>query len=168
MPPRRVIQGGGVTLETETELGRAGVGEKARFAGYLRVPLVEDPGSFAVRGGIFDVWPSSADAPVRAELYGDLVMALRTFDPEDQRTLDEVKRVVVPPATEAVQEPKSEARAKEALRALCDNVDYPTTKARALIDDIATGARSSARKATCRSPTSSSRCSTISAPTTCC
>jgi transcription-repair coupling factor (superfamily II helicase) len=139
VPPQRVIKGSGVTIEAESELDVPALAKRLDLAGYLRVPLVEDPGSFAVRGGIFDVWPSSADAPVRAELYGDLVMALRTFDPEDQRTLNEVRSVVVPPATEAVQEAKGEARAKEALRALCDAVDYPTTKARALIDDIAAG-----------------------------
>jgi transcription-repair coupling factor (superfamily II helicase) len=139
VPPKRVIRESGVTIEAESELDVPALAKRLDLAGYLRVPLVEDPGSFAVRGGIFDVWPSSADAPVRAELYGDLVMALRTFDPEDQRTLNEVRAVVVPPATEAVQEAKGEARAKEALRALCDAVDYPTTKARALIDDIAAG-----------------------------
>ncbi len=139
VPPRRVIRESGAVLEVETELDPLKLAQKLDLAGYLRVPLVEDPGSFAVRGGIFDVWPSSAAAPVRAELYGDLVMALRSFDPEDQRTLGEVRTVLVPPATEAVQEPKSEARAKETLRALCDAFDYPTTKARALIDDIAAG-----------------------------
>jgi transcription-repair coupling factor (superfamily II helicase) len=139
VPPRRVIKEGGARIETDSELDVAALAKRLDLAGYLRVPLVEDPGSFAVRGGIFDVWPSSADAPVRAELYGDLVMGLRTFDPEDQRTLDEVRSVLIPPATEAVQEPKSEVRAKEALRNLCDEVDYPTTKARALIDDIASG-----------------------------
>lgn len=139
VPPRRIIKASGIVLEAEAEVDVVALGKQLDLAGYLRVPLVEDPGSFAIRGGIFDVWPSSADAPVRAELYGDLIMALRLFDPEDQRTLDEVKRVIVPPATEAVQEPKSEARAREALRALCDSVDFPTTKARALIDDIASG-----------------------------
>ncbi len=139
VPPRRVIKESGVTLAAETELDVPALAKRLDLAGYLRVPLVEDPGSFAVRGGIFDVWPGGAEAPVRAELYGDLVMGLRTFDPEDQRTLDELKSIVVPPATEAVQEPKGEARAKEALRALCDHFDYPTTKARALIDDIASG-----------------------------
>ena len=139
VPPRRVIKDSGVTIAAETELDVPALAKRLDLSGYLRVPLVEDPGSFAVRGGIFDVWPSSADAPVRAELYGDLVMGLRTFDPEDQRTLDEVKSIVVPPATESVQEPKGEARAKEALRNLCDAVDYPTTKARALIEDIASG-----------------------------
>jgi len=139
VPPRRVIQHGGARLEAETEIDVQALAKNLDLAGYLRVPLVEDPGSFAVRGGIFDVWPSSADAPVRAEIDGDILMALRTFDPEDQRTLEQIASVIVPPATEAVQEPKSEARAKETLRALCDSVDYPTTKARALIDDIASG-----------------------------
>jgi transcription-repair coupling factor (superfamily II helicase) len=139
VPPRRVIKEGGARIDVDSEIDVPALAKKLDLAGYLRVPLVEDPGSFAVRGGIFDVWPSSAEAPVRAELYGDLVMGLRTFDPEDQRTLSEVKSVLVPPATEAVQEPKGEARAREALRNLCDSVDYPTTKARALIDDIASG-----------------------------
>jgi transcription-repair coupling factor (superfamily II helicase) len=139
VPPRRVIREGGARLEAESEIDVGALAKRLDLAGYLRVPLVEDPGSFAVRGGIFDVWPSSADAPVRAEIDGDILMALRTFDPEDQRTLGEISAVLVPPATEAVQEPKSELRAKEALRALCDSVDYPTTKARALIDDIASG-----------------------------
>jgi transcription-repair coupling factor (superfamily II helicase) len=139
VPPRQVLRAAGVTLEAESELDVPKFSQKLDLAGYLRVPLVEDPGSFAVRGGILDVWPSSSDAPVRAELYGDLVMSLRYFDPEDQRTLGEVKTVLVPPATEAVQEPGGEARARQALRALCDAFDYPTTKARALIDDVASG-----------------------------
>ncbi|HKY36058.1 MAG TPA: transcription-repair coupling factor [Polyangiaceae bacterium] len=139
VPPRREMRESGVTLEAESELDVPKFARKLDLAGYLRVPLVEDPGSFAVRGGILDVWPSASDAPVRAELYGDLVMTLRKFDPEDQRTLAEIKSVVVPPATESVQQSGGEARARQALRALCDSVDYPTTKARALIDDIATG-----------------------------
>lgn len=139
VPPKKLIRDSGVTIEAITEVDVAVLAKRLQAAGYLRVPLVEDPGSFAVRGGIVDIWPSSADAPVRVELDGDMVSALRTFDPEDQRTLGEVASVVVPPATEAVSEPKGEARAREALRALCDAVDYPTTKARALIDDIASG-----------------------------
>jgi transcription-repair coupling factor (superfamily II helicase) len=139
VPPRSVMQSSGVTLEAEGEVDVVALAKQLDLSGYLRVPLVEDPGSFAVRGGILDVWPSAADAPVRAELYGDLIMTLRSFDPEDQRTLAEVSKVVVPPASEAVQQPKGEARAREALRALCDTFDYPTTKARALIDDVAAG-----------------------------
>jgi transcription-repair coupling factor (superfamily II helicase) len=69
VPPRKIIQDSGVTIEAETELDVPALAKRLDLSGYLRVPLVEDPGSFAVRGGILDVWPSSAEAPVRAEMY---------------------------------------------------------------------------------------------------
>jgi transcription-repair coupling factor (superfamily II helicase) len=108
-------------------------------AGYLRVPVVEDPGTFAVRGGLVDVWPGGAEQPLRIELYGDMVATLRTFDPDDQRTLDTVERAFLPPAREAWIDEEQEQRARSALRALCDEVDYPSSKARAFIDDVASG-----------------------------
>ena len=53
----------------------------------MRVPLVEDPGTFAVRGSVLDLWPASSELPVRVELYGDLVLSLRSFDPSEQRSI---------------------------------------------------------------------------------
>jgi transcription-repair coupling factor (superfamily II helicase) len=55
--------------------------------GYSREALVEDRGQFSVRGGILDVFPAAADAPVRAEWSGDLVETLRLFDPANQRSV---------------------------------------------------------------------------------
>ena len=55
--------------------------------GYSREALVEDRGQFSLRGGILDVFPSAADAPVRAEWLGDVVETLRLFDPENQRSV---------------------------------------------------------------------------------
>ncbi|MFZ5895983.1 MAG: transcription-repair coupling factor [Myxococcota bacterium] len=108
-------------------------------AGYLRAPVVEDPGTFAVRGGLFDVWPSGSELPLRIELYGDMVSTLRAFDPDDQRTLKEVESAWLPPAREAWIDQDQEQRARLTLRALCDEVDYPSSKARAFIDDVASG-----------------------------
>ncbi|HET9929852.1 MAG TPA: transcription-repair coupling factor [Polyangiaceae bacterium] len=108
-------------------------------AGYLRVPVVEDPGTFAVRGGLVDIWPSGAELPLRIELYGDMVSTLRQFDPDDQRTLESVERAWLPPAREAWIDEEQEQRARLALRALCDEVDFPSSKARAFIDDVASG-----------------------------
>ena len=48
--------------------------------------LVEDEGTFSVRGDIIDVFPTHAEHPYRIELYGDLVEAIRAFDPVTQRT----------------------------------------------------------------------------------
>ncbi len=64
--------------------------------GYTRVPLVEAPGEVALRGGILDVFPLGAAAPVRVELWGDEVEGLRRFEPGSQRSIEPVARVVLP------------------------------------------------------------------------
>jgi transcription-repair coupling factor (superfamily II helicase) len=63
--------------------------------GYSREELVENRGQFALRGGILDVFPAAADAPVRAEWSGDTVETLRLFDPENQRSVMAVPRVSI-------------------------------------------------------------------------
>ncbi len=52
--------------------------------GYTRTPVVEDPGTFAVRGGVIDLFVPLYRFPLRVELFGDLVESLRFFDPETQ------------------------------------------------------------------------------------
>lgn len=126
-------------VEAEQELDRDAFVAGLSRAGYLRVPVVEDPGSFAVRGGLIDLWPASLSEPVRVELYGDLVLSLKQFDPEGQRTLREIKEVSLPPAREAVLTEAAVARAREALRAACDAAEWPSTKARQLVDDVTAG-----------------------------
>ena len=136
-PPRPLAEAG-VELVAEDELDVAKVARALGAAGYLRVPLVEDPGSFAVRGGVFDVWPSAADEPVRAELYGDMVLSLKRFDPESQRTGDAIERIWLPPAREVITTDAASERARAVLRSLCDAIDYPSSKARSLEEDVAT------------------------------
>jgi transcription-repair coupling factor (superfamily II helicase) len=63
--------------------------------GYSREPLAEDRGQFSLRGGILDVFPASADAPVRAEWSGDLVETLRLFDPDNQRSVMAIPRATI-------------------------------------------------------------------------
>ena len=70
--------------------------------GYSREPLVEEAGQFSVRGGILDIFPAAARAPVRAEFFGDEVESLRLFDPGNQRSVMSVPRVTVRPGREVV------------------------------------------------------------------
>ena len=137
--PPKALRHAAVELVAEDEIDVRRTTEALSFGGYLRVPVVEDPGSFALRGGILDAWAPNAELPVRAELYGDLVVSLKEFDPEDQRTLSQVERAWLPPAREAVGTVEAETRAREIVRSLCDGVNYPSTKARALVEDVATG-----------------------------
>jgi len=70
--------------------------------GYLPTDIVEEPGTFARRGGIVDVWPPNLPHPIRIDLFGDEVDSLRIFDPTSQRTQEKVKSVGIGPGSEAI------------------------------------------------------------------
>jgi transcription-repair coupling factor (superfamily II helicase) len=121
------------------EIDRDKLAARLAAAGYVRSPLVEDPGSFAIRGALMDVWAPSAEVPVRIEFYGDLVMSIKSFNPEDQRTLREVPEVWLSPVREAILTVANVERARERIRAACDAVDLPSSKARTLVEDVVSG-----------------------------
>ena len=72
--------------------------------GYERVPQVEERGEMAVRGGLLDVYPSTADGPVRIDWFGDEVEGIRAFSPFTQKTIRPLKVVQVWPAAEPADE----------------------------------------------------------------
>ncbi len=81
---------------------------------YARVDMVSRRGEFALRGGILDVFPPTADHPVRVEFFGDEVEELRAFSVADQRSLPEVvERVVLAPSRELLLTPAVRQRARE-------------------------------------------------------
>jgi transcription-repair coupling factor (superfamily II helicase) len=84
--------------------------------GYSREPLVEDRGQFSLRGGILDVFPAAADAPVRAEWEGDVIETLRLFDPENQRSVMAVPEVSIRTGRELLLGPARGAAAVARLR----------------------------------------------------
>ncbi len=79
---------------------------------YLRVDMVEKRGEFAVRGGILDVFPPTAEHPLRVEFWGDEVSEIRPFSVADQRSLaQEVAGFVAPPCRELLLTGKVKERA---------------------------------------------------------
>ena len=86
---------------------------------YARVEMVEKRGEFAVRGGIVDLFPPTAAAPVRVEFWGDEVSELRCFSVADQRSLPgdgpdaRPTEVVAPPCRELLLTDTVRARAAE-------------------------------------------------------
>ena len=77
-----------------------GLPEFLRHRGYEQSPLVEDVGQFALRGGILDIFSPSLSKPVRVELFGDEIDSLRTFNPETQRSEEDLSQLLVYPARE--------------------------------------------------------------------
>lgn len=68
--------------------------------GYERVGQVEMPGQFSVRGGIVDIYCLTEENPWRIELWGDEIDSIRSFDPESQRSLENLEELTIYPAVE--------------------------------------------------------------------
>ncbi|MGQ0840770.1 transcription-repair coupling factor [Actinokineospora sp.] len=90
-----------VHLRTGVELDFDGVVARLADLAYLRVDMVEKRGEFAVRGGIVDLFPPTAEHPVRVEFWGDEVTEIRPFAVADQRSLPgELSEITAPPCRE--------------------------------------------------------------------
>jgi transcription-repair coupling factor (superfamily II helicase) len=68
--------------------------------GFTRASTVREPGEYAVRGGILDLFPPGMDMPVRFDFFGDTLESIRTFDPETQRSDDTLRGIDLVPVAE--------------------------------------------------------------------
>ncbi len=107
--------------------------------GYLRVPVVEDAGSFAVRGALLDVYPPHAGSPLRIEFDDELVTSIKRFDPDTQRTLAEEQSVFVHPARQTLTDTATRKQVRERVSDLCDSFNLPSRKRSDLLDDLENG-----------------------------
>jgi transcription-repair coupling factor (superfamily II helicase) len=139
VPPREAVLRRSMRIEVEEELDREALLEVLVEGGYLRVPVVEDPGTFSVRGALIDIYPPSARYPVRIDLDDYLVLGLKRFDPDDQRTVGEVRELHVHPVRDALYGPEEMALARRRIRRLCDEVNLPTRAAKQLLEDLESG-----------------------------
>ena len=100
-PSRDFIKGASWTAEVG---GRVDVEALAAYlarSGFNRASTVTEPGDFALRGGIVDIFPPGAATPVRLDFFGDVLDGARRFDSETQRTVERISRVAIAPASEA-------------------------------------------------------------------
>jgi transcription-repair coupling factor (superfamily II helicase) len=139
VPPKAAIQSASRLIKLGEQLDREALLQLLSECGYLRVPMVEDPGSFAVRGSLLDIYPPYAPDPSRIELDDDVVSAIRRFDPDDQRSLQEVTEVAIHPVRETLLRGEDLERAKEQLSDLCDAANMPSSKRRQLVEELGTG-----------------------------
>ncbi len=109
--------------------------------GYSGVGLVEDPGTFSVRGDIVDIFPAGAEYPFRVELYGDMVESIKRFDPETQRGIDDAAEVTAGPAVETLLTPESLASLRVRLGDLAESLHVPSSRVGAVLRDLRSGVR---------------------------
>ena len=84
--------------------------------GYARASTVREPGEFAVRGGLVDLFPPGADEPIRLDFFGDQLETVRAFDPATQRTTRQLQGVDLAAATEALLTSDTIARFRAGFR----------------------------------------------------
>lgn len=135
LAPRSYVIGGSFNLEVGQRLDLEAEKRRLESAGYRNVPQVMDPGDFAVRGGLLDVYPMGADEPLRVELLDEDIDSIRAFDPESQRSLDKVESVHMLPGREVPMDDASIARVLATLRERFD-VD---TRRSSLYQDLKSG-----------------------------
>jgi transcription-repair coupling factor (superfamily II helicase) len=137
--PPRVLEEGADLLGPGVGIAREALAEKLVLLGFSRVPLVEDSGTFAVRGGIVDLWSPADAGPVRLEFFGDEIESCRAFDPQTQRSEGEVAQVLLCPAREALFTPAGREAAKAAIRDAAERVNRPTSRVREALDSVDQG-----------------------------
>lgn len=139
VPPRTHVASHTRHLAAGERVDRDALIDRFVALGYLRVPLVEDRGTFSTRGALIDVFPPDTKLPCRIELDDDEIVRIRLFDPDDQKTVDDVESVRIGPAREVPDTPAQIARAKGVIREICDEMNMPTLESRELIAELDRG-----------------------------
>ncbi len=106
VPPRDFLVGSKQRLNPGGVTPMASLIERLESLGYGRAGTVTDPGQYAVRGGILDVFPPGAK-PVRLDFFGDTLEQVRAFDPETQRTQGRLEAVTLLPMSEVALTPET-------------------------------------------------------------
>ncbi|MCE7032502.1 transcription-repair coupling factor [Lysobacter sp. GX 14042] len=135
LAPTRHVVGGAFDVRVGQRLDLDAEKRRLESAGYRNVPQVLDPGDFAVRGGLLDVYPMGADQPFRVELLDEEIDTIRGFDPETQRSMERIDSVHLLPGRELPLEEEALARVLATLR---ERFDFDTRRS-ALYQDLKSG-----------------------------
>ncbi len=118
VPTPHSYRGAGLRVATGSALLTDAFLGYAAANGFSRAETVMEPGEFAIRGGLIDVFPPGLEGPVRIDLFGDEVERIRRFDPLTQISAGELDAVVLTPVSEVLLTEESISRFRSGYRAL--------------------------------------------------
>jgi transcription-repair coupling factor (superfamily II helicase) len=116
VPVREVLAGATFTARVGDSIDLDRVVVFLNRNGYVRADTVMEPGEYAVRGGILDLFPPGTPEPVRLDFFGDELEAIRSFDPMSQRSTGKLSSFALAPVSEALLDEASIARFRTAYR----------------------------------------------------
>ena len=110
LPPREFIRRSLKTIAPGQRLDMQELIQRLNLAGFQRTGTVMEPGEYAVRGGILDLFPPGRSSPVRLDFFGDTLEHIKAFDPETQRTGKIVQKLTLMPISEVAFGEEAEKR----------------------------------------------------------
>ena len=102
VPAREVLAEAAFTARVDERIDEAALRQFLVRMGFTQAPTVMEPGDYAVRGGIIDIFPPGESGPVRLDLFGDVLDGARRFDPVSQRTIEKLDLVELAPVSEVI------------------------------------------------------------------
>ena len=116
LPAREVIAGASFIARVGDRVDEAHLRGFLSRMGFSPVSTVAEPGDFAIRGGIVDIFPPGAGGPVRLDFFGDVLDGARRFDPATQRTTAKLKAVDFAPMSEIILDEAAISRFRQNYR----------------------------------------------------
>jgi len=116
LPSRQTIGGASFVAVVGQQVNEAALRDYLSRMGFSPSPTVTEPGDFAIRGGIIDIFPPGEAEPVRLDFFGDVLDGLRRFDPATQRTTGALERLELAPASEVILDDAAITRFRQNYR----------------------------------------------------
>ena len=102
VPAREVLRDAAFSAHVGNPVDEAALRDFLVRMGFSNAPTVMEPGDYAIRGGIIDIFPPGDGGPVRLDFFGDVLDGARRFDPATQRTTEQLKLVELAPVSEVI------------------------------------------------------------------
>ncbi|NOX72420.1 MAG: transcription-repair coupling factor, partial [Alphaproteobacteria bacterium] len=116
LPAREILANASFTATVGKQIDEAALREFLVRMGFNQSPTVMEPGDYAIRGGLIDLFPPGESGPVRLDLFGDVLDGARRFDPESQRTVEKLSRVELAPVSEVILDEEAIQRFRQNYR----------------------------------------------------
>jgi len=116
IPARDVLREAAFTAQVNHQIDEAALRAFLTRMGFSQAPTVMEPGDYAVRGGIIDIYPPGEGGPVRLDLFGDVLDGVRRFDPATQRTVQKLEMIELAPVSEVILDEAAITRFRQSYR----------------------------------------------------
>ncbi|NQY58789.1 transcription-repair coupling factor [Cognatishimia sp.] len=116
IPAREVLKDAAFRAQVNYQVNEKDLREFLVRMGFTQAPTVMEPGDYAIRGGIIDIYPPGEGGPVRLDLFGDVLDGARRFDPVSQRTTETLDLVELAPVSEVILDEAAITRFRQNYR----------------------------------------------------